>query len=119
MSHAIHVKRAYEAPADGDGCRILVDGIWPRGVSKDELRADLWARDVAPSSGLRQWFGHDADKWDEFRERYFDELRANPEAVEEIRERLQRGPVTLLFGARDEEHNQAVALKAFLDREQS
>ncbi len=75
------VKRAYEPPAESDGCRILVDGVWPRGIRKDALRADVWVREVAPSRKLRQWFGHDPDKWQAFRERYFAELAAHPEAV--------------------------------------
>ena len=112
--HAIKLKRAYESPSEDDGCRILVDGIWPRGVSKEDLAADLWLKDLAPSRDLRQWFDHDPDKWKEFQQRYFDELDAQDEALNELRERLAEGPVTLLFGARDEEHNQAVALKRYL-----
>jgi len=115
--HAIKLKRAYESPGKDDGCRILVDGIWPRGVSKEDLAADLWLKDLAPSKDLRQWFGHDPDKWREFQRRYFAELGQQAEALDELRARLDAGPVTLLFGAKDEEHNQAVALKRYLQRE--
>jgi len=112
----IQLKRAYETPSRDDGCRILVDGIWPRGVSKEDLAADLWLKELAPSRELRQWFGHDPDKWDEFQRRYFDELDGQDEALDQLRRRLGEGPVTLLFGAKDEEHNQAVALKRYLLR---
>ena len=110
----IRVKRAYQQPAGSDGCRILVDRVWPRGVRKAELRADLWARDAAPSTGLRKWFGHDPERWDEFRRRYFKELEAHPEALEEIRRLAADGRITLVYGARDEQHNHAVALLEFL-----
>ena len=112
----IKLKRAYEPPAAGDGVRILVDRIWPRGVAKAELKLDTWMKDVAPSSDLRKWFDHDPAKWDEFRRRYHEELDANPVAVEALRDKIGRGPATLLYGARDETHNQAVALKDYLAR---
>jgi len=111
--HAIKLKRAYEPAGGNDGWRILVDGIWPRGVSKEDLAADLWLKDLAPSTDLRQWFDHDPDKWDEFQRRYFDEQH---DALAELRDRLAEGPVTLLFGASDEEHNQAAALKRYLQQ---
>lgn len=114
--HRIQLKRAYEPAGDHDGCRILVDGIWPRGVSKEDLAADLWLKDLAPSKQLRQWFGHDPDKWEEFQRRYFAELDEREEALNALRERVTEGPVTLLFGAKDEEHNQAVALARYLSR---
>lgn len=117
VEHAIQLKRAYEPAGEDDGCRILVDGIWPRGVSKEDLAADLWLKDLAPSKDLRQWFAHDPDKWDEFQRRYFDELDEQNEALAALRDRLAQGPVTLLFGARDEEHNQAVALKRYLQQD--
>ena len=108
-------KRAYLPPGDDDGHRILVDRLWPRGLSKQKLGDVAWIRDVAPSDALRQWFGHDAAKWDGFRERYFAELDANPEAVAALRAALApRGPNTLLFGTREEAHNNAVALCEYL-----
>lgn len=110
----LSVKRAYEAPADTDGIRILVDRIWPRGVSKATLKLDAWIRAIAPSDALRKWFGHDPQRWDEFRRRYFDELDAHPEAVAELLSRVAAGPATLVFGASDEKHNNAVALREYL-----
>lgn len=109
----LSIKRIYEDPADTDGFRILVDRIWPRGVSKERAAIDLWLKDVAPSSALRTWFGHDPDRWTEFRQRYARELDGN-QAVQRIREWLAEGPVTLLYSARDRDHNQAVALAAYL-----
>jgi len=91
-----------------------VDGIWPRGVSKGDLAADLWLKDLAPSTDLRQWFDHDPAEWDEFQRRYCDDLDEQHDALAKLRDRLAEGPVTLLFGASDEEHNQAVALKRYL-----
>ena len=112
----LHIKRAYEPRSSSDGRRILVDRLWPRGLSKHELEGVQWLRDVAPSAALRKWFGHQPERWGEFRKRYFDELRSNP-AVETIREALRAGPVTLLYGAKDEIHNQAVALAEYLGGE--
>ncbi|WP_447975525.1 DUF488 domain-containing protein [Nitrospira sp. Kam-Ns4a] len=112
----IRVKRVYEPPARGDGIRILVDRLWPRGISKEALKLEAWLKDVAPSDALRRWFAHDPAKWDEFQRRYAAELAANPEAWRPILEAARCGPVTLLFGAKDAVHNNAVALKAFLDR---
>lgn len=113
MAHALKVKRAYEPPARSDGKRVLVDRIWPRGVSKAEAHIDLWLKDVAPSTALRKWFGHDPARWDAFRDRYREELDANP-AVAALRQIIAEGPVTLIYGARDEAHNQAVALAEYL-----
>lgn len=114
--HPIHVKRAYAEPAPGDGQRLLVDGLWPRGITKADMRIEAWLRAIAPSTGLRRWFGHDPARWDGFRERYFAELAANPEALARLRSYTGRGPVTLLFAARDEDHNNAVALREYLVR---
>ncbi len=111
----IRIKRAYDPPAEADGFRVLVDAIWPRGVRRDALAADLWARDAAPSSELRRWFGHDPKRWHGFVERYFRELDARPEALAPIRQQLRHGTVTLVYGARDTEHNQAVALRRYLE----
>lgn len=113
-SMTILLKRAYEPPEPSDGFRILVDRLWPRGVSKSSAHIDLWLKDIAPSTPLRKWFDHDPLKWIEFRDRYFLELSRNPEAVEQLTEQLHRGVVTLVYGAKDKEHNQAVALKEHL-----
>jgi uncharacterized protein YeaO (DUF488 family) len=112
----IDLKRAYDPPAKSDGRRILVDRIWPRGIAKDDLRIDAWLKDVAPSTGLRKWFGHDPAEWDEFKKRYARELEQRPEALEELLEKARAGHVTLVFGAKDIEHNNAVALKEILER---
>lgn len=111
----IRLKRAYEPAAATDGRRILVERLWPRGVSKRKLHLDEWVKDVAPSQELRQWFGHDPDRWPEFRSRYFAELRAHPEAWRPLLARARRARVTFVYAAHDEEHNAALALKAFLD----
>ncbi|MGH7550173.1 MAG: DUF488 domain-containing protein [Gemmatimonadota bacterium] len=110
----LKLKRAYEPPEPGDGFRILVDRLWPRGLSKSSAQIDLWLKEVAPSTELRKWFGHDPAKWAAFRRRYFRELEENPEAVEQLREHTRQGTVTLVYGARDEEHNDAVALEEYL-----
>ncbi len=110
----IKLKRAYEMPESGDGFRVLVDRLWPRGVSKDSALIDLWLKEISPSTGLREWFGHDPSKWIEFRKRYFRELDHNPEAVKQLREHMSQGPVTLVYAAKDQEHNDAVALKEYL-----
>ena len=108
-------KRAYDAPEPSDGFRVLVERLWPRGVSKDEAALDLWLKDVAPSPELRKWFGHEPAKWNEFRRRYFEELKGRPEAVELLRKKASQGKVTLVYGSRDQEHNAAMALKEFLE----
>jgi uncharacterized protein YeaO (DUF488 family) len=110
----IQLKRAYEPPAAADGIRILVDRLWPRGLTKAEAAVDHWMRDLAPSTDLRRWFGHDPDRWDEFRRRYARELQARGDLLNEVRSLARRSRVTLLFGARDETHNQAVALREVL-----
>ncbi|NLV23945.1 MAG: DUF488 domain-containing protein [Deltaproteobacteria bacterium] len=111
----IRLKRAYEKPDPEDGCRVLVDRIWPRGVKKEELRVDFWMKEIAPSTELRRWFGHDPSKWDEFRQRYFLELEGLKESVESLRNRARQGPLTLVYGAADEKHNNAAALKELLE----
>jgi uncharacterized protein YeaO (DUF488 family) len=113
-AHPLRMKRVYDAPSAEDGTRILVDRIWPRGLTKERAAIDLWLKDVAPSTQLRTWFGHDPGLWPEFRERYFAELRANGAAVTQLVDRAAAGPVTLLFGAHDSEHNNAVALSEYL-----
>ncbi|GKT07561.1 DUF488 domain-containing protein [Desulforhabdus sp. TSK] len=110
----IRVKRVYESPAAGDGTVFLVERLWPRGMKKELLHMNGWLKDVAPSDGLRRWFGHDPGKWKEFKERYFAELEGNPEALQPIHEAAERGDVTLLYSARDTEHNNAIALMEYL-----
>ena len=110
----IKIKRAYDPPARGDGRRYLVDRLWPRGMTKEKLQLDGWLKDVAPSEALRKWFGHDPAKWDEFQRLYFAELDAHPDAWHPILRAARRGNVTLVYGARDTEHNDAVALKVYL-----
>lgn len=110
----IRVKRVYDAVAADDGWRVLVDRIWPRALSKAQVHADAWLKDVAPSTALRQWFAHDRAKWEGFVQRYAQELDANPAALAPLREAAQRGRLTLLYAARDSECNQAVALRAYL-----
>ena len=115
----IWVRRAYEAPTRNDGYRILVDRVWPRGVSREDLELDEWDRDLAPSTKLRKWFDHDPARWEEFQRRYFDELRRKKDPIQRILDRIRRGRVTLVFGARDTDHNQAVALRTFLEKRAS
>lgn len=109
------MKRVYEPPSEEDGFRILVDRLWPRGLSKSSLKIDLWMRDVAPSDALRRWFGHDPAKWGEFLERYRKELEVNPSLKSLLEIVKEKGRVTLLYSAKDREHNQAVALKAIIE----
>lgn len=113
---SLKLKRVYDPPATSDGTRILVDRLWPRGLTKEKAAIDLWLKEIAPSTELRKWFGHDPEKWTEFSRRYRAELKANPEQVAALRHAIQHGPATLVFGARDEEHNDAVVLKAFLGK---
>jgi uncharacterized protein YeaO (DUF488 family) len=110
----VRVKRVYAPPAADDGLRVLVDRVWPRGMTKERLHADLWMKDIAPGAPLRKWFGHDPAKWDEFRKRYFRELEGKAELVAELRRAGVKRTVTLLFAAHDEEHNNAVALAEYL-----
>jgi uncharacterized protein YeaO (DUF488 family) len=112
----IRLKRAYDPPARDDGRRVLVDRIWPRGIARDDLRIEAWLKDLAPSPGLRKWFGHDPEKWQEFKERYARELdQRRPDALAQLVELAKAGRITLVFGAKDTEHNNAVALKEYLE----
>ncbi|MBF6613337.1 MAG: DUF488 domain-containing protein [Chloroflexi bacterium] len=111
----IKIKRVYESVAPTDGNRILVERLWPRGMRKEELTLDSWIKDVAPSTDLRRWFGHDPTKWEEFRKRYFAELDTHPTAWQPLLEAAREGDVTLLYSARDTEHNNAAALKEYLN----
>ncbi len=110
----IKIKRAYEQPDKEDGLRILIDRLWPRGVSKEEAKADLWLKEIAPSTELRKWFGHDPAKWTEFQKRYSKELDANLELVNTIKGFAKKGTVTLVYGAKDEDHNDAIVLREYL-----
>jgi uncharacterized protein YeaO (DUF488 family) len=112
----IRLKRAYESASPQDGVRILVERLWPRGLSRERAALDLWLKDVAPSPELRTWFGHDVARWKEFQERYRKELRQRKDAVKLLREKEKEGTITLVYAARDEEHNSAVVLKRFLQK---
>ena len=110
----VMLKRIYEPPSSADGKRILVDRLWPRGLSKDKAKIDHWLKEVAPTTALRQWFGHDPGKWAEFQKRYRAELKSNP-AMDELRALSAQGSVTLLYAARDQAHNEAVVLQKILN----
>jgi uncharacterized protein YeaO (DUF488 family) len=112
---SIAVKRVYEPVAKSDGYRVLVDRIWPRGLKREDAALDIWAKELAPSTALRKWFGHDPACWEAFRHRYASELDKHKSFWQPLITRAERHRVTLLFGAKDEEHNQAVALKMYLD----
>ncbi len=112
----VRIKRIYDEASDADGFRMLVDGLWPRGVSKTSARLDLWSKELAPSAALRRWYGHDPEKWTEFRHRYFLELDERRASVDQLIEYVRRGPVTLLYGSRETELNNAVALKAYIEQ---
>jgi uncharacterized protein YeaO (DUF488 family) len=114
----IRLKRAYEPPDENDGMRILVDRLWPRGMSKEKAKIDLWLKDAAPSAELRTWFGHDPSRWNGFRTRFFRELEKQPEAVARLINEAKRGTVTLVYGAKDMEHNNAIAVREFLESKQ-
>ena len=110
----IRIKRAYEEPDAEDGERILVDRLWPRGLTKERARIDLWLKNVAPSTELRKWFAHDPAKWPEFRSRYKEELKRNQEQVLLLKQEAAKGTVTLVYGAKDQQHNEAVILQTLL-----
>jgi uncharacterized protein YeaO (DUF488 family) len=112
----LQLKRVYLPPDDTDGRRILVDRLWPRGLSKATAKIDLWIKDIAPSNELRKWFAHESEKWPEFRKRYAAELRQMPEVVAQLRAELRKGHATLLFGAHNETENNAVALREYLQK---
>lgn len=118
----LRIKRVYEKTEESDGFRILTDRLWPRGISKEKAALDLWEKAIAPSPELRKWFGHEPEKFEEFRRKYRDELEENPETerlISLVKAELAKGPVTLLFGAKDKEHNQAVVLQEFLQEKGS
>ena len=113
---AINIKRVYDPYDANDGKRILIDRLWPRGLTKERAHIDLWLKDIAPSTELRQWFSHDPAKWNEFQKRYHTELKANKAAVNRLKDELGQGRVTLVYGAKDEVHNDAAVLKDLLDK---
>jgi len=115
----IKIKRVYEKPDEEDGIRILVDRLWPRGLTKENASVDLWLKDLAPSTELRKWFGHDPVKWKEFQKRYLQELEKNKKQGLLLKNQIKKGKVTLVYGAKDEEHNEAVILKDFFLPESS
>ena len=110
----LKIKRVYEKPDARDGFRILVDRLWPRGMTKEKAAVDLWLKEVAPSTELRKWFYHDPEKWKEFQKKYREELKNNPEAVSSLKGQAKKGTVTLLYGAKDQIHNEALVLKDFV-----
>lgn len=110
----IRLKRAYDRPVAGDGKRVLIDRLWPRGVKKADAAIDDWMKELAPSTALRKWFGHDPSRWNEFRRRYLKELQQHSEELDRLRTLAQQGPITLVFSARDEAHNDAVVLRDLL-----
>jgi len=110
----VRLKRAYEKPSAKDGARLLVDRLWPRGLRKEDLAIDRWLKELAPSDDLRRWFGHDPDRWDEFRRRYLEELSRRSDLVDALREEARRRRLTLVYAARDSLHNQAVILRDLL-----
>jgi uncharacterized protein YeaO (DUF488 family) len=108
------IKRVYEQPDKQDGVRVLVDRLWPRGLTKEKADIDLWLKDIAPSTELRKWFGHDRSKWEEFKQRYLRELQDNAEQVGRLQQAVKNGVATLVYAAKDTEHNEAVVLQKFL-----
>jgi len=110
----LNIKRVYDAADPADGTRILVDRLWPRGLTKEKAKVDLWLKEIAPSAGLRKWFGHDPAKWTEFKKRYRAELNENTASVSTLKDQIKKGTTTLVYGAKDEEHNYAVLLREYL-----
>lgn len=111
----LKIKRVYDDESQQDGKRYLVDGVWPRGVKKEDLDYDEWYKELAPSTDLRKWFNHDPDKWDEFKKRYSRELDGHKDLLKEIKKESDGHNVTLIYGAKDEEHNQAVAIREYIE----
>lgn len=115
---SIQIKRVYEDVSDDDGYRVLIDRLWPRGLSKDKAQIDVWLREIAPSTELRQWYQHDPEKWDEFKKRYFHELDSQPDVVQQLADLVKKQRVTLVYSSKNEDINNAVALKAYLHKHQ-
>ena len=111
----IKIKRAYEKPSNADGYRILVDRLWPRGISKEKAKVDIWPKELSPSTELRHWYGHDPKKWPEFKSRYFAELENNPELINELLEYVRKGVVTFVYSSKEQRLNNAVALKEYVE----
>ncbi len=111
----IQIKRAYESVSEDDGYRILVDRLWPRGISKDKARIDCWLKELAPSTRIRHWYGHDSEKWPEFKSRYFSELDANPELLKELLGYMRKGTVTFVYSSKEQNLNNAVALREYIE----
>lgn len=114
----IHIKRIYDKPAEVDGFRILVDRLWPRGLTKQAASINLWLKNIAPSNELRHWYSHEPEKWQEFQKRYRQELKANPESVKLLKEKIKEGPATLLYSSKEPKLNNAAALAQFLENDQ-
>lgn len=112
----LQIKRVYDSPAPDDGFHILVDRLWPRGLTKEKASVDLWLKEIAPSTELRKWFGHDPEKWGEFQKRYRKELAGSRAAMDVLKQKIREGPVTLLYGAKDHEHNEAAVLLSLLGK---
>ncbi len=110
----VNIKRVYERPKSSDGFRVLIDRLWPRGLTKEKAKINLWLKNIAPSTELRKWFGHDPNKWDEFKKQYRKELKANAEWVNVLKAQIKKMPLTLVYGAKDELHNDAVVIKEYL-----
>jgi uncharacterized protein YeaO (DUF488 family) len=110
----VRLKRAYATPAADDGTRILVDRLWPRGLSKERAAIDQWMKDIAPTTGLRKWFGHDPTRWEEFRRRYSKEVSEKADLLDQLRSLARQGPITLVYSAHDEKHNDAVQLRELI-----
>jgi uncharacterized protein YeaO (DUF488 family) len=115
-SHPLRTRRVYEPARPGDGVRVLSERLWPRGLRKEDARIDLWLKEIAPSPALRQWYGHEPAKWEEFRRRYLAELEDNPDDVGRLRALLAEGPVTLVYASQDEQRNSTALLKEWLER---
>jgi uncharacterized protein YeaO (DUF488 family) len=115
MRTRIHIKRVYDAPTQADGRRILVDRLWPRGLTKEKAKIEYWAKDISPSNELRKWYGHEPGKWEEFKKRYFAELGENKVAVDELLEQMGKGPVTFVYSSTERTINNAEALKIYLE----
>lgn len=112
----VHIKRVYEDAEKEDGFRILVDRVWPRGMTKEKAAIDLWLKEIGPTTELRKWFGHDPDRWTEFKKRYKEELKENKEIVAELKTHVKKGKVTLVYSAKDEAHNQAIVVQEYLSK---
>lgn len=110
------IKRVYQPPQETDGLRVLVDRLWPRGLGREKAKIDLWLKDIAPPDSLRKWFGHDPTKWKEFKRRYFRELKSKTELIKTMRDKMKKGTVTLVYGAKDTKNNNAAVLKEYLNK---